>query len=117
MKPYASTRISRNPEEEKTMREDQAVSVQTFRRRLLAGAGGAGALALAGPLPVVAASVGSGADLGLAEIPDGALAEQKLAALPGKVGLIKKTYRPPNFETPIEYFRTPITRNDAFFVR
>ena len=31
--------------------------------------------------------------------------------------LIKKTYRPPNFETPVEYFRSPITRNDAFFVR
>jgi len=38
-------------------------------------------------------------------------------ALPGKVPLIKKTYRPPNFETPVEYFRTPITPNKAFFVR
>ena len=37
--------------------------------------------------------------------------------LPGKVPLIKKTFRPPNFETPIKYFRTAITRNDAFFVR
>ena len=26
-------------------------------------------------------------------------------------------YRPPNYETPIEYFRTAITPNDAFFVR
>ena len=43
--------------------------------------------------------------------------EQVLYALPGKVPLIKKTYRPPNFETPIEYFRTPITPNNAFFVR
>jgi DMSO/TMAO reductase YedYZ molybdopterin-dependent catalytic subunit len=33
------------------------------------------------------------------------------------VPLIRKTARPPNFETPIEYFRSPITRNDAFFVR
>ncbi len=31
--------------------------------------------------------------------------------------LIKKTFRPPNFETPVEYFRTAITPNKAFFVR
>src|SRR6185503_17282594 len=37
--------------------------------------------------------------------------------LQGKVGLIKRSYRPPNYETPIEYLREPITRNDAFFVR
>ena len=61
--------------------------------------------------------MGSTAALGLAELPDGTLAEQVLYALPGKVPLIKKTFRPPNFETPVEYFRTAITPNDAFFVR
>src|SRR5262249_23391467 len=40
-----------------------------------------------------------------------------LDALPGKKPLIKLTYRPPNYETPLEYFRTAITPNDAFFVR
>jgi len=49
------------------------------------------------------------------ELPEGAAAT--LDSLPGKVPLIKRTYRPPNFETPIEYLRDPITRNDAFFVR
>jgi DMSO/TMAO reductase YedYZ molybdopterin-dependent catalytic subunit len=63
------------------------------------------------------AAVGSMAELGFAELPDGALAEQRLHALPGKVPLIKKTYRPPNYETPVEYFRKPITPNNAFFVR
>ena len=87
------------------------------RRRLLAGAAGAGALAALGPARVVAGEVGSSGALGFAEIPEGALAEQHLYALPGKVPLIKKTYRPPNFETPIEYFRTSITPNNAFFVR
>jgi sulfite dehydrogenase len=87
------------------------------RRRLLAGAAGAGALAALGPARVLAAEVGSSGALGFAEIPDGALAEQVLYALPGKLPLIKKTYRPPNFETPVEYFRTPITPNNAFFVR
>ncbi len=84
------------------------------RRRFLSAAGGLGALAaghaFGGP-------VGSMASLGYAEIPDGALAEQYLYALPGKVALIKKTFRPPNFETPVEYFRTAITPNKAFFVR
>ena len=86
------------------------------RRNFLTGVAGAGALAAFAPR-VLAGPVGGTADLGLAEIPDGTLAEQLLYALPGKVPLIKKTYRPPNFETPIEYFRTPITPNKAFFVR
>ena len=88
------------------------------RRNFLTGVAGAGALAALVPASrVLAAPPGSSAALGLAEIPDGALAEQVLYALPGKVPLIKKTYRPPNFDTPIEYFRTPITPNKAFFVR
>ncbi|MEO8305517.1 MAG: molybdopterin-dependent oxidoreductase [Betaproteobacteria bacterium] len=84
------------------------------RRRLIAGAG---ALAVLGPGRVLAATVGSTADRGYAEIPDGALAEQTLSPLSGKVPLIKKTFRPPNYETPPEYFRSVITPNNAFFVR
>src|SRR5579862_5104009 len=51
------------------------------------------------------------------ELPEGAVETATLEAIPGKVALIKRSYRPPNFETPIDYFRDPITRNDAFFVR
>jgi DMSO/TMAO reductase YedYZ molybdopterin-dependent catalytic subunit len=91
--------------------------VAASRRRMLQGTLGAGALLALGPGRALASTVGSTAALGLAEIPDGALAEQVLWTLPGKVPLIKKTYRPPNFETPTEYFRTAITPNDAFFVR
>lgn len=40
-----------------------------------------------------------------------------LDALPGKEALIKQTYRPPNFETPINYFDAPFTPNNRFFVR
>ena len=87
------------------------------RRRLLAGAAGAGTLAALGPAWAFAAQPGSSGALGFAEIPDGTLAEQYLFALPGKLPLIKKTFRPPNFETPVEYFRGAITPNNAFFVR
>ncbi|HEY8098723.1 MAG TPA: molybdopterin-dependent oxidoreductase, partial [Methylobacter sp.] len=38
-------------------------------------------------------------------------------ALPGKEALIKQTYRPPNYETPINYFDAPFTPNNRFFVR
>ena len=85
-----------------------------MKRRHLIGA--AGALAALGPR-AFAANVGSTGELGFAEIPAGALAEQMLYALPGKVPLIKKSFRPPNFETPIQYFRTAITPSNAFFVR
>jgi len=50
-------------------------------------------------------------------LPEGLRNNAILDALPGKKPLIKLSYRPPNYETPIEYFRTAITPNDAFFVR
>ena len=50
-------------------------------------------------------------------LPQGMRSEAIMGTLPGKKPLIKLTYRPPNYETPLEYFRTPITPNDAFFVR
>ncbi len=40
-----------------------------------------------------------------------------LDALEGKKPLIKQTFRPPNYETPVSYFDTAFTPNDAFFVR
>jgi len=50
-------------------------------------------------------------------LPEGTRSEAVLDALPEKRPLIKLSYRPPNYETPIEEFRGPITANDAFFVR
>ena len=55
--------------------------------------------------------------LGPSSLPSGTLESSLLAALPGKVPLIKKTWRPPNFETPVSYFNEPFTPNNAFFVR
>jgi len=60
---------------------------------------------------------GADAVLGPAELPEGTLASSLLEALPGKVALIKRSWRPPNYETPIAYFNDVFTRNDAFFVR
>ena len=42
-------------------------------------------------------------------LPQGLRDNAVLEALPGKKPLIKLSYRPPNYETPIEYFRTAIT--------
>jgi len=60
-----------------------------------------------------------GEDLSVATpgLPSGTLDESILHALPGKQPLIKRAFRPPNYETPVEYFNEPFTRNDAFFVR
>src|SRR5499425_2636227 len=55
--------------------------------------------------------------LGPPELPQGMLSSSLLDALPGKVPLIKKSWRPPNFETPVSYFNEVFTPNDAFFVR
>jgi DMSO/TMAO reductase YedYZ molybdopterin-dependent catalytic subunit len=50
-------------------------------------------------------------------VPAGLSAIAVLDALPGKKPLIKLSYRPPNYETPLEYFNQVLTPNDAFFVR
>jgi hypothetical protein len=87
------------------------------RRRLVAAAGAtavsaSGNLIWPGPLEVVAAM----ADLP-AELPTGTRDEAALDTLAGKKPLIKLTYRPPNYETPIDYLRAALTPNNAFFVR
>src|SRR5215467_8845356 len=81
------------------------------RRRFLGGTVAAGA-ALGHALPAWAQAL----DLPKA-LPEGVRASAVLESLPGKKPLIKLSYRPPNYETPIEYFRTAITPTDAFFVR
>jgi DMSO/TMAO reductase YedYZ molybdopterin-dependent catalytic subunit len=87
-------------------------------RRRLVGAAGAAALSAGGnliwPRPLEAAAAME--DLP-PELPAGTREEAVLDALPGKRPLIKLTYRAPNYETPIDYFRTAVTPNDAFFVR
>jgi DMSO/TMAO reductase YedYZ molybdopterin-dependent catalytic subunit len=55
--------------------------------------------------------------LALDGLPAGTLEASVLDALPGKVPLIKRTFRPPNYETPTEFFNQAFTPNDAFFVR
>lgn len=50
-------------------------------------------------------------------VPDGVRTIANLEALPGKKPLIKLSYRPPNYETPVNYFNELLTPNDAFFVR
>src|SRR6516162_3908662 len=88
-----------------------------FTRRHLIKAAGAG-LALTGSGVELRSARAAGAAIDLpAALPDGARSSAVLDSLPGKKLLIKLSYRPPNYETPIEYFRTAITPNDAFFVR
>jgi DMSO/TMAO reductase YedYZ molybdopterin-dependent catalytic subunit len=58
-----------------------------------------------------------GPSLGPSGLPAGTLEESLMDTLPGKRPLVKRTYRPLNYETPLEYFTEPVTPNDAFFVR
>lgn len=82
------------------------------RRHVLAGLAG---VVSAGAWPAQhLAAAGLGLDPAL---PAGVGDVASLDALPGKKPLIKLSYRPPNYETPIDYFKTPFTPNDAFFVR
>jgi len=61
--------------------------------------------------------LGQGSPVGPPDLPQGTLETSMLEALPGKKPLIKRTYRPPNYETPVQYFNDLFTPNDIFFVR
>jgi DMSO/TMAO reductase YedYZ molybdopterin-dependent catalytic subunit len=76
-----------------------------------------GAGSLIPGLARAAGDPGARARIVTAGLPDGTNDGAVLDALPGKRPLIKRTYRPLNYETPIEYFNEPFTPNDAFFVR
>ena len=73
--------------------------------------GVAGGMALAGGQLLLPRS------LLAAGLPSGALESEELYALAGKQPLIKRSFRPPNFETPVAQFSDVITPNDRFFVR
>jgi DMSO/TMAO reductase YedYZ molybdopterin-dependent catalytic subunit len=82
------------------------------RRHLLQSAGASAALA---GLPFTRA-FGAGAQL-TPGVPQGVATYVQMGTLPGKKPLIQLADRPPNYEAPLEYLRTPITPNDQFFVR
>jgi DMSO/TMAO reductase YedYZ molybdopterin-dependent catalytic subunit len=75
----------------------------TRRREILMGLAGA---AVTGLVPPARAAM-----------PSGAVETGVLDALAGKKPLVKRSFRPPNYETPLEYFNSLYTPNDAFFVR
>jgi sulfite dehydrogenase (cytochrome) subunit A len=91
------------------------------RRHVLVGGGRAMLAAWSGGFMLGSAAAPGAAGAGTAHMPSGlaagTLKEAVLDALPGKRPLIKLSWRPPNYETPVEYLRTQITPNDAFFVR
>lgn len=95
-------------------------SLEQTRRSFLTKTGlaavGAAFTTTAGPLLLSSTADAAGPELP-STLPEGARSAAVLDALPGKKPLVKLSYRPPNYETPIEYFRTEITPNDAFFVR
>ncbi len=86
------------------------------RRHFLGTSAAAGAALAGGGIGRLTEAEAAGLNLPAA-LPEGVRNNAIMDTLPGKKPLIKLSYRPPNYETPIEYFRTAITPNDVFFVR
>jgi DMSO/TMAO reductase YedYZ molybdopterin-dependent catalytic subunit len=88
------------------------------RRKFLRTAGGS-LVMVGGAAWAVRTAFGANSpiDLGPKSLPSGTLESSVLDTLPGKLPLIKRAYRPPNFETPTSYFNEVITPNNVFFVR
>jgi sulfite dehydrogenase (cytochrome) subunit A len=83
------------------------------RRAVMAG----GALALAGTGPLSRAALTAENSFLPQGLPQGVYDTATLEALPGKEPLIRLSYRPPNYETPLSYFSSEFTPNESFFVR
>jgi len=93
----------------------QKTALSSFsRRRLLS--------TMASLAGVAAVRQAFGRDLNISALPGYAglpsdTQPQQLVRYPQKTDLILLTDRPPQLETPLRYFRTDLTPNDAFFVR
>jgi DMSO/TMAO reductase YedYZ molybdopterin-dependent catalytic subunit len=88
-----------------------------LNRRQLLRQVGAGAAALGAPGLLSQLASAQQKPALVSGLPSGVYDTAILDALPGKKPLIKLTYQPPNYETPVAYFKDAITPNDAFFVR
>jgi DMSO/TMAO reductase YedYZ molybdopterin-dependent catalytic subunit len=86
------------------------------RRKVVLGLTAGGAIAGLDALPGRALAAGGKPALDAA-LPAGVHASAYLEAPPGKQPLIKLTWRPPNYESPLDAFHDAITPNDRFFVR
>jgi len=83
------------------------------RRAMVAG----GALAVAGSWPLSRLGAATEKSFLPQGLPEGVYDSATLEALPDKKPLIKLTYRPPNYETPLSHFTSEFTPNESFFVR
>jgi Sulfite oxidase and related enzymes len=86
------------------------------RRDFLKGVGAGVVVSASGGL-IPRFALSDPTSMGPAELPSGTLESAVLEAMSGKKPLIKRTFRPPNFETPVTYFNELFTPNDVFFVR
>ena len=86
------------------------------RRHLLSTASAGAALAVSG-IGLPRFGEGFAAAPTTPGVPDGIASYVTMGTLPGKKPLIQLSDKPPNYESPLEYLRTPITPNDQFFVR
>jgi sulfite dehydrogenase len=85
-----------------------------INRRHFLGTSAAAGVAMLGGMNRFAQAAGAGLSPG---VPAGVASIASMQTLPGKKPLIMLADRPPNYESPLEYLRTPITPNDEFFVR
>ena len=69
------------------------------------------------PLLMATGLGGSAARAAQVALPGGTLDSEVLDRLAGKQPLLKRSYRPPNYESPVSYLDDAITPNDRFFVR
>src|SRR5689334_2611592 len=90
--------------------------MQAINRRHFLGLSAAAGAAIVGGMSRLAEAASAASEL-TPGVPAGVASYVTMGTLPGKKPLIQLADRPPNYESPLEYLRTPITPNDQFFVR
>ncbi len=82
---------------------------------LQAAAGSLAALGTGSALRTVCAEISNAATV--YQLPEGTLQSARVEALPDTDSLLKRTYRPPNYETPLAFLNAGFTPARRFFVR
>ena len=86
------------------------------RRHFLGSSAAVAGIAMIGGRPRFAHAASAASEL-TPGVPTGVASYSLMGTLPGKKPLIRKTFRPPNYETPVSVFDQALTPNDSFFVR